>query len=172
MNKYLLLEAIRQSNLHPTTKSFIAAVLKNAPGSQDDGVNPVDPELEKVMEGGKVAFDDATRQALEERKAEKAQRQMLGAVDVIREDERLGADLDKAAEAEAKKAKAAVAAGGRARVRPKLLEGVAPAQPATQAAPPTTMKELDALVAKMAGGGTPPKGARERLAKLYGIELF
>jgi hypothetical protein len=171
MNRFLLLEAIRQSNLHPTTKSFIAAVLKNDP-SKGEGSESEDQGIESLMEGGKVAFDDATRQALEERKAEKAQRQMLGAVDVIREDERLGADLDKAAEAEAKKAKAAVAAGGRVRVRPKLLEGVAPAQPATQAAPPTTMKELDALVAKMAGGGTPPKGARERLAKLYGIELF
>lgn len=172
MNKYLLLEAIKQSNLHPTTKSFIAAVLKNSPGSQDDGSDSVDPELEKVMEGGKVAFDDATKQALEERQAEKAKRQMLGAVDVVRENERLGTKLDDAAAAEAKRARAAVAAGGRARVRPKLLEGVAPAQPASEVAPPTTMKELDALLTKMAGGGAPPKGARERLAKLYGIALF
>lgn len=33
MNKYLLFEAIRQSNLHPTTKSFLAAVLKDIPGA-------------------------------------------------------------------------------------------------------------------------------------------
>lgn len=171
MNKYLLLEAIRQSNLHPTTKSFIAAVLKDAT-NVDPNNEPTD-DIEAKLEQGKVAVDDATAAALAERQAEKERRQMLGAVDVVRENERLGTNLDDAAAAEAKRAKAAVAAGGRARIRaPKLLEGVAPAQPATQAAPPTTMKELDALVAKMAGGGTPPKGARERLAKLYGIELF
>lgn len=29
MNKFLLLQAINQSNLHPTTKSFLSSVLKN-----------------------------------------------------------------------------------------------------------------------------------------------
>lgn len=42
MNKILLLEAIRQSNLHPTTKSFLSSILKgvddmleNAEGTQE-----------------------------------------------------------------------------------------------------------------------------------------
>lgn len=43
MNKILLIEAIRQSNLHPTTKSFLAQVLKNVDGVSKDGEPFVHP---------------------------------------------------------------------------------------------------------------------------------
>lgn len=35
MNKFLLLQAIKQSNLHPTTKSFLSSVLKNVEENDD-----------------------------------------------------------------------------------------------------------------------------------------
>lgn len=35
MNKILLIESIRQSNLHPTTKSFLGQVLKNVSAEED-----------------------------------------------------------------------------------------------------------------------------------------
>lgn len=58
MNKSLLLQAIRQSNLHPTTKSFLGEILKSPIGTTQAGVTPME-HSEEYGWGDEEAFDEA-----------------------------------------------------------------------------------------------------------------
>lgn len=196
MNKFLLLEAIRQSNLHPTTKSFLSAVLKDAT-SNPEGYDPLtgyqaeedveettspleaelDPELIKQAKQGRMAIDDATQAAIDQAKADLEAKRLAGAAVLRRENERLGTNLDQAAARVAQRAQAAVAAGPRVRVKPagNLDDAFAAARNAILQANggkpknPSTVAELDAHLAKV--GGKPNEARRQRLAAEWGIEL-
>lgn len=177
MNKYLLLEAIRQSNMHPTTKSFLGSILKNVEegeqsesgDSAEGGTTPPADGGTKPRRRGKLlprmeentpVFSEQVAELADQR----AQREAKDLEDAAFEAKRikeLGLDIEPTK----------ISTKPRGRVTTGLEDLFAKAKPAKAAPVPKTAAEVRAKLAQMeaATGSPSPKGAYERMLKEYGL---